>query len=101
MAPDSACGIAQSKARSNERFEAERFRKGGFARESARNAEVLSNPTTFVRALAPRANAGAAFASAAEHEKVCSNSDFARQVASRHARAASSSGQWLRSTAEQ
>ena len=72
-----------------------------FERDSARNANVLSNPTTCVRAPAPRANAGAAFASAAEHEKACSSGDFECQVASRHARAATSSGQWLRSTAEQ
>ena len=58
-----------------------------FERDSARNAEVLSNPTTLVRAPAPSANAGAAFASVAEHEKACSSSDFERQVAPRHARA--------------
>ena len=28
MAPDGACGVAQSTARSNAEFEAERFRKG-------------------------------------------------------------------------
>ena len=72
-----------------------------FERDSARNAKVLSNPTTLVRAPAPSANAGAAFASVAEHEKACSSGDFECQVASRHARAAISSGQWLRSTAEQ
>ena len=72
-----------------------------FERDSARNSKALSNPTTFARAAAPSANAGAAFASVAEHEKVCSSSDFERQVAPRHVRAAISSGQWLRSTAEQ
>ena len=72
-----------------------------FERDSARNAKVLSNPTTLARAEAPSANAGAAFASVAEHEKACSSGDFERQVASRHARAAISSGQWLRSTAEE
>ena len=36
-----------------------------FERDSARNAKVLSNPTTLVRAPAPGANAGAAFASVA------------------------------------
>ena len=56
-----------------------------FETDSARNAEVLSNPTTFVRAPAPRANAGAAFASAAEHENACSSGDFERQGASRQA----------------
>ena len=70
-------------------------------RDSARNAKVLSNPTTFVQAPAQSANAGAAFASAAEHEKACSSGDFGRQVAPRHGRAAISSGQWLRSTAKQ
>ena len=36
MAPDGACGVEQSKARSNAKFEAERFRKGfrkGFRRK--------------------------------------------------------------------
>ena len=70
-------------------------------RESARNAKVLSNPTTLVRALAQSANAEAAFASVAEHEKACSSGDFGRQVGPRHARAAISSGLWLRGTAEQ
>ena len=64
-------------------------------RNSARNAKVPLNPTTFVRAPAQSANAGAAFASVAEHEKACSSGDFG------HARAAISSGQWLRSAAEQ
>ena len=63
-----------------------------FGRDSARNAKVLSNPATFARAAAPSANAGAASASVAECEKACSRSDFERQVASRHARAAISSG---------
>ena len=70
-------------------------------RDSARNGKVLSNPTTLVRALAQSANAGAAFASVAEHEKACSSSDFECQMAPRHARAAISSGHWLQSTAEQ
>ena len=72
-----------------------------FGEDSARNAKGLSNPATFVRAPAPRANAGAAFASVAEHEKACSSGEVERQVASRHARAAVTSGQWLWSTAEQ
>ena len=63
-----------------------------FGRDSARNAKVLSNPRTFARAAAPSVNAGAAFASVAEYEKACSSGDFERQVASRHARAAISSG---------
>ena len=100
MAPDGACGVAHSIARSNAEFDAERFRKN-FERDSARNANVLSNPTTSVRAPAPRANAGAAFASVAEHEKACASGDFERQVASRHARAVLSNPQWLQSTAEQ
>ena len=62
-----------------------------FERDSARNAKVLSNPTTLVRAPAQSANAGAAFASVAEHEKACSSGDLGRQVAPRHARAAISS----------
>ena len=69
-------------------------------RDSARNAKVLSNPTTLVRAPAQSANAGAAVASVAEHEKACSSGDFGRQVAPRHARAVISRGQWPRSTAE-
>ena len=72
-----------------------------FERDSAGNAKVLSNPTTLARAAAPSANAGAAFASVAEHEKACSSNDFEREVAPRRTRAAISSGQWLRSTAEQ
>ena len=72
-----------------------------FERDSARNAKVLSNPTTLARAAARSANAGAAFAGVAEHEKACLSGDFEGQVASRDARAAISSGQWLRSTAEQ
>ena len=72
-----------------------------FERDSARNAKVPSNPTTLVRAPAQSANAGAAFASAAEHEKACSSGDFESQEAPRHAGAAISSGPWLRSAAEQ
>ena len=86
MAPDGACGVAQSAARSNAKFEAERFRRD-FARDSAGNAKALSNPTTLARAAAPSANAGAAFASAADHEK--------------RARAEISSAKWLRGTPEQ
>ena len=44
MAPDGACGVAQSTARSNAEFEAERFRNGfrkGFRRE--REGVVESN----------------------------------------------------------
>ena len=70
-------------------------------RDFAGNAKLLSNATTLARAAAPSANAGATFANVAEHEKACSSGDLERQVASRHARAAISSGQWLRSTAEQ
>ena len=73
-----------------------------FERDSTRNANVLSNPMTFVRAPAPRANAGAAFASAAEHEKA--SGDFECQVASQHARArlqaASGYRAWLSSDFE-
>ena len=101
MAPDGACEVAQSTARSNAEFEAVRFRNGFRNGFPAGNAKVLSNPTTLARAAAPSANAGAAFAGVAEHEKAGSSVDFERQVASRHARAAISSGQWLRSTAEQ
>ena len=72
-----------------------------FEGDSAGNTKVLSNPTTLVRAPVLSANAGAAFASIAEYEKACSSGDFDRQVASRHARAAISSGQWLRSSVEQ
>ena len=71
-----------------------------FERDSAGNAKALSNPTTLARAAAPSANAGA-FAGVAEHEKACSSGDFERQEAPRHARAAISSGRWLRSAAEQ
>ena len=67
-----------------------------FERDSARNAKVLSNPPTLARAAAPSANAGVV-----EHEKACSSGDFERQEAPRHARAAISSGRWLRSAAEQ
>ena len=44
MAPDGACGVAQSTARSNAEFEAERFRKGfrkGFRKK--RESVVESN----------------------------------------------------------
>ena len=101
MAPDGACGVAHKAQleamQSSKQSDFER----DFERDSARKAKVLSNPTTLVRAPAPSANAAAAFASVAEHEKACSSGDFERQVASRHARATISSGQWLRSTAEQ
>ena len=76
-------------------------KQSDFERDSAGSAKVLSNPTTLVRAPAPSANAGAAVASVAEQEKACSSGDVERQVASRHARAAISNSQWLRSTAEQ
>ena len=72
-----------------------------FERDSVGNAKVLSNPRTLAQAAAPSANAGAAFASVAEREQACPSSDFGRQVASGHARAAIPSGQWLRSMAEQ
>ena len=100
MAPDGACEVAQSTARSNAKFEAERFRKGsrkGFRRK--RESAVESNDAS--RAAAPSANGGAAFAGVAEHEKACSSGDFERQEAPRYARAAISSGRWLRSAAEQ
>ena len=58
-----------------------------FERDAARNAKVLANPTTLARAPAPNADAGAALASVAEHEKACSRGDFERPVGSRHARA--------------
>ena len=72
-----------------------------FERDSAGNAKALSNPTTLARAAAPSANAGAAFAGVAEHEQACSSRNFERQEAPRHTGAAISSGQWLRSAAEQ
>ena len=52
MAPDGACGVAQSTARSNAEFEAERFRKGfrkGFRkkRESVvESNDACSNPSS-------------------------------------------------------
>ena len=69
-------------------------------RDSEGNAKALSNPTTLARDAAPSANAGAAFSSVAEHEEACSSGDFERQEAPRHARAAISSGRWLRNAAE-
>ena len=63
-----------------------------FERDSAGNAKALSNPTTLARAAARSANAGAALAGVAEHEKACASGDF---------EAAISSGRWLRSAAEQ
>ena len=94
MAPDGACGVAQSTARSNAEFEAERFRKGfrkGF--RGKRESAVESNDAC--------SSPGSDRYSVAEHEKACSSGYFGRQVAPRHARAAISSGQWLQSTAEQ
>ena len=70
MAPDGACGVAQSAARSNAEFEAERFRKG-FRKKHESVVE-----SKLVRVPAPSANAGAAFASVAEHENACSSGDF-------------------------
>ena len=58
-----------------------------FERDSARNAKVLSNPTTLVRAPAPSANAGAAL-------RVLPNTK-------KRARAVISSAKWLRGTPEQ
>ena len=58
-----------------------------FERDSARNAKMLSNPTTLVRAPAPNANAGAAL-------RVLPNTKT-------RARAVISSAKWLRSTPEQ
>ena len=44
VAPDGACGVAQSTARSNAEFEAERFRKG-FRKEfrKTRESAIESN----------------------------------------------------------
>ena len=97
MVPVESCKARLEAMLSSKQSDFER----DFERVSARNAKVLSNQTTLVRAPAPSANAGAAFANVAEHEKACSSGDFECQMASRHARAAISSGQWLRSTAEQ
>ena len=58
-----------------------------FERDSARNAKVLWNPTTLVRAPAPSANAGAAL-------RVSPNTK-------KRARAVISSAKWLRGTPEQ
>ena len=103
MAPDGACGVAQSTARSN----AERSRaiSKGISKEIPQETRKCCRiraltQETLVRAPAPSANVGAAFASVAKHEKVCSSGDFEGQMASRHARAAISKGQWLRSTSE-
>ena len=100
MAPDGACGVAQSTARSNAKFEAERFRKG-FRKGFRRKRESVVESNDACSSAAPSANAGSAFAGVAELEKACSSGEFERQEAPRHARAAISSGQWLRSAAEQ
>ena len=67
-----------------------------FERYSEGNAKVLSNPTTLVRAPAPSANAGAAFASVAEHEKrasaVISSAKWLRSLPEKGLRAASGCG---------
>ena len=122
MAPDGACGVAQSTARSNANFEAERFRKRfrkGFrwkresvvesndacsshGSEGERWGGVCGCCRAAISSGWVAAERGrAVISSVAEHEKACSSSDFERQDAPRHARAAISSGRWLRSAAEQ
>ena len=71
MAPDSACGVAQSTARSNAEFEAKRFRKG--FRKGCRR----------------------------KRESVVESNDACSSRGSERARAVISSAKWLRGTPEQ
>ena len=97
MVPVESCKAQLEAMQSSKQSDSEK----DFERDSAENAKALSNPTTLARAAAPSANAGAAFAGVAEHEKACLSGDFERQEAPGDAGAAISSGRWLRSAAEQ
>ena len=88
MAPYGAGEVAQSTARSNAQFEAERFRKG--CRSQNKHGRKC-----FRR---KKKQARTCFRSKKE---ACSSSDFERSVASKHFRAENSSAQRLRSTFEQ
>jgi hypothetical protein len=82
-APYGACEVAQSTARSNAQFEAERFRKE-FQRKQKTMSKVLSKgKETCSKVLS-------------NEKEACSNSDFECSVASKHARAGISSAQWPR-----
>ena len=74
MAPYGACEVAQSTARSNAQFEAERFRKE-ISKEKEAMSKVLS-----------------------KEKEACSK---VLSKEKKHARAVISSAQWLRSTLEQ
>ena len=74
MAPYGACEVAQSSARSNAQFEAERFRKG-FRRKNKHGRKWLRKKK--------------------KHARKCF------RMKKKHARAVISSAQWLRSTLEQ
>ena len=98
MAPHGACGVAQSTARSNAEFAISKGISKGTLQETRKRCRIQR------RLLEPRLRAltlGRRLRVLPNTKKACSSGDFERHVASRHARAAISSGQWLRSTAEQ
>ena len=83
MAPYGACEVAQSTARSNAQFEAERFRKG-CRRKNKQNRKCFRRKQKYARKCFRR------------KEEACSSSDLERSVTSEHARAMISSAQWPR-----
>ena len=99
----STCEVAQSKARSNTKFEAERIREG-----SRRKHLVLSNKKKLARAMKRR---GCVFECCRTRSSLLeqrfrapssfearASSDFERPVPAEHTRAMVSSGMWERAT---
>ena len=82
MAPYGACEVAQSTARSNAQFEAERFRKE-FRRKKKHCRKCFQMKKTCSKVLS-------------NEKEACSSSDFECSVASKHTRAVISSAQWPR-----
>ena len=104
MAPDGACGVAQSTARSNAQFEAERFRKG-FRRKNKHDRKCFRMKKKHDRKCfeGKRSRLEGAFEGKRSMLEQCfrtlsglearSSNDFERSVAPKHARAVISSAQ--------
>ena len=105
MAPYGACEVAQSTARSNAQFEAERFRKGLRRKTSMVESAFEGKTNMLERAFEGKRSMLEQCFRALSGFKACSSSDFERSVAFRRykkqARAVISSAQRPKSKLEQ
>ena len=113
MAPYGACEVAQSRARSNAQFEAERFRKEIRRKTKHARAMIASvsafkarSSSDFERAVASKEKEACSSIDfersvASKEKEACSSIDFERSVASKHARTLLSSALWPQSMLEQ